>query len=75
MFSTKPELDRLTLLFCREQEKKLSKCKMHVQRHCFRSLNLLFCAVLAAVALILPICQIKERFEGNKIRFRFVSII
>ena len=48
---------------------------MHVQRHCFRSLNLLFCAVLAAVALILPICQIKERFEGNKIRFCFVSLI
>ena len=28
------------------------KCKPHVQRHCFRLFNLLFCAVLAAVTVV-----------------------
>ena len=41
-----------------EMLRNVPKCTTHVQRHCFRSSNLLFCVVLAAVVaavLKLPI--------------------
>ena len=41
-----------TLLFCRERERNVPKCKTHVQSDCFCSLNLLFCGVVVAVAVV-----------------------
>ena len=39
-------------LFCRGQQKNVSKCKAHMQSDCFCSLNLLFCGVVVAVAVV-----------------------
>ena len=36
----------LELLFCREWQRNVSKCQLHVQRRCFGSLNILFCAAI-----------------------------
>ena len=41
-----------TLLFCRGRQRNVPKCKMHVQSDCFCSLNLLFCGVVVAVAVV-----------------------
>ena len=41
-----------TLLFCRGRQRNVPKCKTHVQSYCFCSLNLLFCGVVVAVAVV-----------------------
>ena len=41
-----------TLLFCRGQPRNVPKCKTHVQSDCFLSLNLLFCGVVVAFAVV-----------------------
>ena len=41
-----------TLLFCRGRQRNVPKIKTHVQSDCFCSLNLLFCGVVVAVAVI-----------------------
>ena len=41
-----------TLLFCRGRQRNVPKCKTHVQGDCFYSLNLLFCGVVVAVAVV-----------------------
>ena len=41
-----------TLLFCRGRQRNVPKCKTHVQSDCFCSLNLLFCGVVVAVAVV-----------------------
>ena len=41
-----------TLLFCRGRQRNVPKCKTHVQSDCFCSLNLLFCDVVVAVAVV-----------------------
>ena len=50
----KLEVGHFTLLFCRGQWRNVRKCKTHVQSDCFCSLNLLFCGVVVAVALLKP---------------------
>ena len=58
-FQLQIERGKLTgVLFCSERQRNVRKCKTHVQKHCFRSLNLLFCVVLAAstVVFISPHC-------------------
>ena len=49
------KLDHFTLLFCREQQRNVPKCKTHVQSDCFCSLSLLFCGVLVAVAVVVVV--------------------
>ena len=41
-----------TLLFCRGRQRNVPKCKTHAQSNCFWSLNLLFCGVFVAVAVV-----------------------
>ena len=41
-----------TLLFCRGRQRNVPKCKTHVQSDCFCSLNLLFCGIVVAVAVV-----------------------
>ena len=41
-----------TLLFCRGRQRNVPKCKTHVQSDCFCSLNLLFCGVVVAIAVV-----------------------
>ena len=41
-----------TLLFCRGRRKNVPKCKTHVQSDCLCSLNLFFCGVVIAVAVV-----------------------
>ena len=41
-----------TLLFCRGRHRNVPKCKTHVQINCFCSLDLLFCGVVVAVAVV-----------------------
>ena len=41
-----------TLLFRRGRQRNVPKCKTHVQSDCFCSLNLLFCGVVVAVAVV-----------------------
>ena len=41
-----------TLLLCRGRQRNEPKCKRHVQSDCFCSLNLLFCGVVFAVAVV-----------------------
>ena len=40
------------MLFCRGWQRNVPKCKTYVQSDCFCSLNLLFCGVVVAVAVV-----------------------
>ena len=46
------EFGQITLLFRRGRQGNVLKLKTHVQGDCFSSLNLLFCDVLFAVAVV-----------------------
>ena len=41
-----------TLLFCRGRQRNVRKSKTHVQSDCFCSLNLFFCGIVVAVAVV-----------------------
>ena len=43
---------QFTLLFCRGRQRNVPKCKTHVQSDCFFSLNLLFCGIVVAIAVV-----------------------
>ena len=46
------EFVHFTLLFCRGRRRNVPNFKTHVQSDCFCSLNLLFCGVVVAVAVV-----------------------
>ena len=47
------EFGHFTLMFCRGWQRNVTKFKTHVQNCCFCSLNLLFCGVFTAVAVVI----------------------
>ena len=58
------EFGDFTLMFCRGWQRNVTKFKTHVQNCCFCSLNLLFCGVFNAVAVVfaqLPNTDTKSR--------------
>ena len=46
------EFGHFTLLFCTGRQRNVPEFKTHVQSDCFRSLNLLFCEVHVAIAIV-----------------------
>ena len=47
------EFGHFTLMFCRGWQRNVTKFETHVQNCCFCSLNLLFCGVFTAVAVVI----------------------
>ena len=47
------EFGHFTLMFCRVRQRNVTKFKIHVQNCCFYSLNLLFCGIFTAVAVVI----------------------
>ena len=69
------ECGHFTLLFWRGQQRNVPKCKTHVQSDCFCSLNLLFCDVVVAVAVVAvlaPYLHVEYDYE-NEIWLQFFS--
>ena len=47
------EFGHFTLMFCIGWQRNVTKFEIHVQNCCFCSLNLLFCGVFTAVAVVI----------------------
>ena len=47
------EFGHFTLIFCRGWQRNVTKFKTQVQNCCFCSLNLLFCGVFTAIAVVI----------------------
>ena len=59
-----------TLLFCRGRQRNVQKHKTHVQSYCFCRLNLLFCGVLVAVAVVVAYRIYSNKRRGAYLVFR-----
>ena len=55
-----------TLLFCRGRQRNVPKCKTHVQSDCFCSLNLLFCGVFVAAAVVVAYAPYLRKETGTR---------
>ena len=47
------EFGHFNLMFCRGWQRNVTKFEIHMQNCCFCSLNLLFCGVFTAVAVVI----------------------
>ena len=64
------EFGHFTLMFCRGWQRNVTKFKTHVQNYCFCSLNLLFCGVFTAVAVVIAQLSNSSDLNGTDTKTR-----